>query len=48
MASAPTKKEQLRMTCISFALEAHRGIDYSIEKIIEDAELIYEWIIKEK
>ncbi len=60
MAFAPTKKEQLRMTCISFALELAAKkpeiTDYgrnnsgyrSTEEIIKDAEKIYEWITNVK
>ena len=50
------KTEQLRVKCISFALEAKglinsvTGIskERSIEQIIKDAEMFYKWITKGK
>lgn len=42
-----SKTEQLKITCISFALEADRenNRNRTIEQIIEDANKFYQWII---
>ena len=41
-------KQQLRMSCFALSMEFNKGQTNNLETVLEEAERIYEWIIKEK